>query len=227
MARVADDRLRSSRMPANNAGFSPAHTTCRLLTDSVDSGTDVADWISNWTSKRASAASSIGTHRYCHCSVVVSEWLPMAGDRLWDWTLSLSLPLSLARSLVRSTWVLVYLNYYLSFGVSELLNYMCSISRSSPSLARAGCKKTLCLLHYPRKIKFTYSFIHSPSLSLSLSLSKTKPDCQVSSKIGPFVCTYYAKHKLCFKCMGWICLCANEATLLSPQTCHKIINANS
>ena len=29
---------------------------------------------------------------------------------------------------------------------------MCSISRISSSWARAGCKKTLCLLHYPRKI---------------------------------------------------------------------------
>ena len=38
---------------------------------------------------------------------------------------------------------------------------MCSISRISLSWARAGCKKTLCLLHYPRKIKF----VHSLSLS--------------------------------------------------------------
>ena len=28
------------------------------------------------------------------------------------------------------------------------------------SWARAGCKMTLCLLHYPREIKFIYSFIH-------------------------------------------------------------------
>ena len=43
------------------------------------------------------------------------------------------------------------------------LKYMCtcSISRISPSWARAGCKKTLCLLHYPRKIKFIHLFIHS------------------------------------------------------------------
>ena len=46
------------------------------------------------------------------------------------------------------------------------LSNMCSISRISPSWARAGCKKNLCLLHYPRKIKF----IHSLSLSLSISL---------------------------------------------------------
>ena len=37
---------------------------------------------------------------------------------------------------------------------------MCSIIRISPSWVRAGCKKTLCLLHYPRKIKFIHSFIH-------------------------------------------------------------------
>ena len=35
---------------------------------------------------------------------------------------------------------------------------LCSISRISPSWTRAGCKKTLCLLHYPRKIKFIHSF---------------------------------------------------------------------
>ena len=48
-------------------------------------------------------------------------------------------------------WVLLYWKYLC----------MCSISRISPSWARAGCKKTLCLLHYPRKIKFIQSFIHS------------------------------------------------------------------
>ena len=34
-------------------------------------------------------------------------------------------------------------------------------------------------------------------------------------------------HINCFKCMGWMCLCAHEATVLSPQTCHKILNAKS
>ena len=48
---------------------------------------------------------------------------------------------------------------------------VCGISRISPSWARAGCKKTLCLLHYPRKIKFIHSFIHSFSLSVSVSVS--------------------------------------------------------
>ena len=59
------------------------------------------------------------------------------------------------------TWVLVYLKYMC----------MCSISRISPSWARAECKKTLCLLHYPRKIKFISSFLHSFILSVCLSLS--------------------------------------------------------
>ena len=49
------------------------------------------------------------------------------------------------------TWVLAYLKCMCK----------CSISRISPSWARTGRKKTLCLLHYPRKIKFIHSFIHS------------------------------------------------------------------
>ena len=56
---------------------------------------------------------------------------------------------------------------------------MYSVSRISPSWSRAGCKKTLCLLYYRRKIKFIHFFIHSPppppssrfsSLSLCLFL---------------------------------------------------------
>ena len=34
----------------------------------------------------------------------------------------------------------------------------------SPSWARAGCKKTLSLIHYPCEIKVIHSFIHSLSL---------------------------------------------------------------
>ena len=34
-------------------------------------------------------------------------------------------------------------------------------------------------------------------------------------------------HINCFKCMGWLCLCAHEANILSPQTYHKILNAMS
>ena len=32
---------------------------------------------------------------------------------------------------------------------------------------------------------------------------------------------------LCFKCMGWMCRCAHEAAVFSPQTCCKILDANS
>ena len=76
-----------------------------------------------------------------------------------------------------SNW---YKNKTLSPSLSLSLSMCtCSISGISPSWARAGCKKTLCLLHYPRKIKFIHSFIlspppHPPSLTvfpLSLSLS--------------------------------------------------------
>ena len=57
---------------------------------------------------------------------------------------------------------------YMSFGVSEIM-CMCSISRSTESLMGVGwisqsCKNTLCLLHYPRKVKFIHSFILSLSL---------------------------------------------------------------
>ena len=45
---------------------------------------------------------------------------------------------------------------------------MSSISRISPSWTRVGCKKTLCLLHYPRKIKFILSFILSLQMDLTL-----------------------------------------------------------
>ena len=51
--------------------------------------------------------------------------------------------------------ILIYIYIYVG---------VCSISRISPSWARAGCKKTLCLLHYPCKIKFIHSFILSLSL---------------------------------------------------------------
>ena len=59
------------------------------------------------------------------------------------------------------TLVLVYLKYMC----------MCSISRISPSWA--GCKKTLCLLHSSRKIKF----IHSFCLSVCRSLPACLPAC--------------------------------------------------
>ena len=62
------------------------------------------------------------------------------------------------------------------------LKYMCtcSISRISPPWARAGCKQTLCLLHYPRKIKFIHSFIYSFSVSLRSIIMITSLDHSVS-----------------------------------------------
>ena len=39
--------------------------------------------------------------------------------------------------------------------------------------------------------------------------------------------THYVTYELCFKCMGWMCLCAHEAAVFSPQTCRKILDANS
>ena len=57
---------------------------------------------------------------------------------------------------------------------------MCCISRISSSWARAGCKKTLCLLHYPRKIKFIHSFIHSISLFLFARELDVKEDVLTS-----------------------------------------------
>ena len=53
---------------------------------------------------------------------------------------------------------------------------MCSISRISPSWARTGCKKTLCLLHYPHKIKFIHSFI----LSLSVMFLHICRNCEAA-----------------------------------------------
>ena len=54
----------------------------------------------------------------------------------------------------------------LSLSLLVYLKYMCtcSISKISPSWARAGCKKILTL-HYPGKIKFIHSFSFSCSLS--------------------------------------------------------------
>ena len=92
--------------------------------------------------------------------------------------------------------VLLYLNYMC----------MCSISRISPSWARAGCKETLCLLHYPRKIKFihsVYSFIHSFTLSLQNSTPKGSPkkgyptDTRRKSNTGArYECVQLCKRKV-------------------------------
>ena len=39
----------------------------------------------------------------------------------------------------------------------------------------------------------------------------------VNHKAKLALCTHYDTHKLCFKCMGWMCLCAHEATVLSTN----------
>ena len=58
------------------------------------------------------------------------------------------------------TRVLVYLKYMTTR----------RISRISPSWVRAACKKTLCLLHYLRKMKCIHSFIHSLCFCISVFL---------------------------------------------------------
>ena len=60
-----------------------------------------------------------------------------------------------------------------------------------------------------------------------VSSFKTKPNCQPSSKISLLLCTHYVTQKLCFKCKGWMCLCAHEATVLSPQSCRNVVNTYS
>ena len=62
-----------------------------------------------------------------------------------------------------NVYELISCTLWMYFFALLYLKYMCicSVSRISPSWARAGCKKTLCLLHCPRKIKFIHSFIHS------------------------------------------------------------------
>ena len=73
--------------------------------------------------------------------------------------------------------------YELIFRVPEINVYQCEINVhvyvlwQCPSWARAGRKKIMCLLHYPGKIKFIHSLIHSFSLSLSLCLSLSLSLC--------------------------------------------------
>ena len=86
------------------------------------------------------------------------------------WALSLSLSLSLI----------------LSCCITEI--YMCSISRISPSWVTAGCKKTLCLLHHPHKIKWILS------LSLSLSLSLTHTHTHTHTHTNTHTCMYAHIH---------------------------------
>ena len=81
---------------------------------------------------------------------------------------------------------------------------MCSINRISSSWARDECKKTLCLLHYPRKIKFIHSFIHSLSLSLCLSPALCPPSLLPALSVGHL--------PLCV-CMS-VCLCVRVSAVV-------------
>ena len=57
-------------------------------------------------------------------------------------------------------------------------------------------------------------------------LSKLSPFVSHKAKLG-FFFGHIMSHINYVKCMGWMCLCAHEATVLSPQTCDKILNAKS
>ena len=102
--------------------------------------------------------------------------------------------------------VLLYLKYMC----------MCSISRISPSWARAGCKKTLCLLHYPCKIKFIHSFILSPPLSYTHTHTNAHAcinTCWVSSHKWP-VAAFWAKFSSMLRA-------AQDSCTLPSYTFHK------
>ena len=61
----------------------------------------------------------------------------------------------------------------------------------------------------------------------NIFLLSKQPNCQPKIKISLLLCTHYVTYELCFKCMGWMCLCAHEAAVFTPQTCRKILNASS
>ena len=94
---------------------------------------------------------------YQSCELKTHALFPVLIKWMWPSMLISPYPFGLnvyelmSCTLLMNFWVLLYLKHM----------WMCSMSRISPSWARAGCKKTLCLLHYPRKIKFIHSFIHS------------------------------------------------------------------
>jgi len=61
------------------------------------------------------------------------------------------------------------------------------------------------------------------TVSRNIFLLSKQPNCQPKIQISLLLCTY----ELCFKCMGWMCWCAHEAAVFSPQTCRKILDTNS
>ena len=81
----------------------------------------------------------------------------------------------------------------------------CSISTISPSWARAGCKKTLCLLHYPLKIKFIHSFIYSFPVSLrSIVICFFTPPPTPRPLLPFFVLFFVCLFVFClFVCLFW------------------------
>ena len=85
--------------------------------------------------------------------------------------LSPSLSLSLSLSFWLSLSVAVSPCVCLPLCLSPLSLCVVLVELVPQSWARAGCKKALCLLHYPRKIKFIHSFSLSlPILPLLLRL---------------------------------------------------------
>ena len=56
-------------------------------------------------------------------------------------------------------------------------------------------------------------------------LSKLSQIVSQISKLA-FFFAHTVAYELCFKCMGWMCRCAHEAAVFSPQTCRKILDAN-
>ena len=49
---------------------------------------------------------------------------------------------------------------------------------------------------------------------------ESEPNCQPKIQISLLPRTHYVTYELCFKCMGWMCRCAHEAAVFSPQTCR-------
>ena len=54
---------------------------------------------------------------------------------------------------------------------------------------------------------------------------ETEPNRQPKIQISLLLRIHYVTYELCFKCMGWMCRCAHEAAVFSPQTCRKILDA--
>ena len=97
---------------------------------------------------------------------------------------------------------------------------MCSsvfISVHQCSWARAGCKKTSSLLHYPRKIKFIHSFIHSFLLCVRIGAHLS------------FVCSSVLIYPLCaHQCSFLLCVRISahfsfvcSSVLISPLCAHQ------